>query len=442
MKRMIFVVILSAVFLAGAVVLEAGIFPFKAYKKTLDNDFKVIVIPLPNPGLVAYYSVVRTGSRDEYEPGHSGFAHFFEHMMFRGTEKYPSTVYDSIITEIGADSNAFTSSDLTIYQLVFSKEDLERVMDLESDRFQNLAYKEDDFKTESGAVLGELLKAKTSPRFLLQEAMQDTAFEAHTYKHTTIGFEADVRAMPTMYEYSKSFYQRYYRPENVVLLICGDVVPENVFQLAEKYYGNWQKGYVPPKITPEPEQQAPKSKTITFKGKTLPTLAVGYKGPQFDPISKEYVALRLLEDIMFGETSDLYTRLVLEQQKADSVRAYFGMNRDPGLNSVTISFKKMEYAEDIKKEIADTIKKYQTEPMNKNKLEQLKSNLKYSFLMRLSSTDDVAASLVRFIAVSGDIDAIDQFFETLITITPEDVQQAADKYFTDNRKTEILLIGE
>ncbi len=442
MKRMILVIILGVAFLAGAVVLEAGIFPFKAYKKTLDNDFKVIVIPLPNPGLVAYYSVVRTGSRDEYEPGHSGFAHFFEHMMFRGTEKFPSTVYDSIITRMGADSNAFTSNDLTVYQSVFAREDLEQVMEMESDRFQNLAYKEEDFKTESGAVLGELLQAKTSPRFLLQESLQDTAFEAHTYKHTTIGFEADVRAMPTMYEYSKSFYQRYYRPENVVLLICGDVVPDEVFPLAEKYYGKWQKGYVSPKITPEPEQQAPKSKTMTFKGKTLPTLALGYKGLGFDPTSKEYVALNLLEDIMFGETSDLYTRLILEEQKAESIRPYFGMNRDPGLNSVTIGIKKMEYAEDIKKAVADTIKKYQTEPMDKNKLEQLKSNLKYSFLMRLSGTDDVADALHRFIAVSGDIDAVDQFYETLGTITPGDIRQAAVKYFAENRKTEILLIGE
>lgn len=442
MKRIVIVIILGLVFLGSAILLEAGIFPFKAYKKTLDNDFKVIVIPLPNPGLVAYYSIVRTGSRDEYEEGHTGFAHFFEHMMFRGTEKYPSTVYDSIVTEMGADSNAFTSNDLTAFHLVFAKEDLERVMELESDRFQNLAYKEEDFKTESGAVLGELLKAKTSPEFLLYETLQDTAFEAHTYKHTTIGFEADVRAMPTMYEYSKNFYKRYYRPENVVLLVCGDVEPESVFQLAEKYYGKWEKGYVNPQITPEPEQKAPKSKSITFKGKTLPTLAMGYKGLKFDPTSKEYVAVNMLQDIMFGKTSNLYTRLILEQQKVESIEAYFERSRDPGLNSVIISIKKIEYAADVKKEIADTIKKYQTQPMDKNKLEQLKSNLKYSFLLRLSSTYRVAASLPRFIAVSGDIDAVDQFFATLDTITPEDIQQAAAKYFTDNRKTEILLLGE
>lgn len=442
MKRILLVVILSIALFTGTVVLEAGIFPFKAYKKTLDNDLKVIVIPLPNPGLVAYYSIVRTGSRDEYEEGHTGFAHFFEHMMFRGTEKYPGTLYDRIVTEMGSDPNAGTGNDLTVYRLVFAGENLERVMELESDRFQNLSYKEEDFKTESGAVLAELLKSKTSPRFLLREALRDTAFEVHTYKHPIIGREADVRAMPTMYEYSKSFYQRYYRPENVVLLVCGDVVPESVFQLAEKYYGKWEKGYVAPKITPESEQKAPKSKTITFKGKTLPTLAVGYKGLKFNPTSKEYAALNMLGDIMFGKTSDLYNRLVLEQQKAQSIRPYFVMYRDPGLNFVTIIIKKMEYAADVKKEIADTIKKYQTQPMDKNKLEQLKSNQKYTFLLSLSGTERVTTALSWFIALSGDIDAADHFYETIDTLTPEDIQQAAVKYFTDNRKTEILLVGE
>ena len=442
MKQLRFIVILTIVFLAGAMLSEAGTFPFPVYKKTLDNDFKILVIPLSNPGLVAYYSIVRTGSRDEVEKGHTGFAHFFEHMMFRGTKKYPSTVYDDIVTGLGADTNAFTTDDLTAYHLVFAKEDLERVMELESDRFQNLFYAEDAFKTESGAVLGEYLKALSSPLFLLEEALLETAFETHTYKHTTIGFGADARAMPTMYEYSKRFHQRFYRPENVILLVCGDVVPETVFRLAEKYYGQWEKGYVNPQVPLEPEQKAPKSKTIHFKGKTLPTLAVGYKGPKFDPQAKEYAASYMLGDILFGETSDLYTRLVLEQQKAQSLRPEFNFNRDPGLNTLTIRLTKAEYLEDVKNELAATIKKYQAQPMDADKLEQLKRNLKYSFLMQLSSTAEVADALPRFIAVSGDIDAVDQFYQTLSTITPGDIQQAAAKYFIDNRKTEILLLGE
>lgn len=439
MKRILLWFIIAI--LAGGMLTHAGVFPFKAHKKTLDNGLKIIVIPLSNPGLVAYYTVVRTGSRDEYEPGHTGFAHFFEHMMFRGTKRFPGGMYDKIVTEMGADSNAFTTDDLTAYHLVFAKEDMERVMDIESDRFQNLSYAEQEFKTESGAVLGEYFKNKTNPFFVLMETMYDTAFEAHTYKHTTMGFEKDIKAMPTMYEYSKSFYNRYYRPENVVLLVCGDVKPDNVFKMAEKYYGPWKKGYVAPKIPVEPEQKAAKSKTVTFKGRTLPILAVGYKALKFDPTSKDYVATSLLEDIMFGKTSDLYNELVLKKQTVQMLGTFFERNRDPKLNAIYAMVKKQEDVDTVRKGIADTIKKYQTDLMDKKKLEDLKNNQKYSFLQRLTSTARVARVLPRIIAATGDIDALDQYFDTMATITPEDIKQAAIKYFTDNRKTDILLVG-
>jgi zinc protease len=442
MKRSILLSIFILIFLAGTVSLHSGIFPFKAHRKVLDNGLKVIVIPLSNPGLVAYYSVVRTGSRDEYEEGHTGFAHFFEHMMFRGTKKYPGNVYDKLVTEMGANSNAFTTDDLTAYHMVFAKEDLAKVMELESDRFQNLQYKEQEFKTESGAVYGEYLKGKTSPFFILFEALNDTAFDAHTYKHTTMGFEADIKAMPTMYEYSKRFHKRYYRPENVVLLVCGDVVPENVFSMVEKYYGPWEKGYVAPDIQTEPEQTAPRQKKITFKGKTLPILAVAYKGLAFAPKSKDFVASNLLGDIMFGSTSEIYNKLVLKEQKVQFVAADFSINRDPGLNTIFARVKNEDDVDYVRQEIANTIKKFQMELMNKKELDDLKSNLKYGFLMGLSSTARIAGSLPRFIAISGDIECIDQYYETLDTITPEDIREAAKKFLTDNNKTDILLVGE
>src|SRR3990167_7492834 len=126
---------------------------------------------MPSDGLVAYWSIVRTGSRDEYEPGRSGFAHFFEHMMFRGTERYPGDVYNRIITTIGASANAYTTDDHTAYHLSMAAEDLEQVMALESDRFQNLSYPESEFQTEAGAVYGEYRKARTDPEFALYEPL-------------------------------------------------------------------------------------------------------------------------------------------------------------------------------------------------------------------------------------------------------------------------------
>ncbi len=176
--------------------LAAGVFPYKVQRETLDNGLTVLLIPMPSEGLVAYWSVVRTGSRDEVEQGVTGFAHFFEHMMFRGSEKYPSDVYDGIVTSMGADANAYTTDDLTAYHLSVTRDDLPTVIDIESDRFQNLSYEEDEFKTESGAVYGEFRKGRTNPFFVLYEATMNAAFDAHTYKHTTIGFEADIKKMP------------------------------------------------------------------------------------------------------------------------------------------------------------------------------------------------------------------------------------------------------
>lgn len=187
------------------------VFPFPYETVELENGLRVYLIKAGAPGQIAYVSFVRTGSRDEVEPGKSGFAHFFEHMMFRGTEKYPN--FDAETTKMGAFRNASTWPDQTAYYMVANSEYLEKIIDLESDRFRNLKYSEADFRTEAGAILGEYQQGAREPARFLNEKVRETAFDKHTYRHTTIGFEADVRAMPEAYEYSKSFYERFYRPE-------------------------------------------------------------------------------------------------------------------------------------------------------------------------------------------------------------------------------------
>ena len=150
-------------------------------------------------------------------------------MMFRGTKNLPGPEYDRTVIGLGADSNAFTTDDFTAFHLTFSKDDLETVVKIESDRFQNLSYQQPAFQTEAGAVYGEYRKDVTSPFMVLEEKLLDKAFDKHTYKHTTMGFEADIKAMPQGYDYSLTFFQRFYRPENVVILITGDVQPKAAF---------------------------------------------------------------------------------------------------------------------------------------------------------------------------------------------------------------------
>ena len=127
-------------------------------------------------------------------------------------------------------------------------------MDFESDRFQNLAYPEDMFKTEAGAVYGEYRKNRTSPFFTLFEAIHKAAFDRHTYGHTAMGYEEDIKAMPTLFDYSQTFFSRYYRPENAVLMIAGSIEVEPTMAMARRYYSAWEPGYVAPDVVPEPVQ--------------------------------------------------------------------------------------------------------------------------------------------------------------------------------------------
>ncbi|MDQ3283536.1 MAG: insulinase family protein, partial [Acidobacteriota bacterium] len=189
-----------------------NILPFKAAEKTLSNGLKVIVVPTGFPNIVSLQIPMQTGSRNEVEAGKSGFAHFFEHMMSRGTKAYPSDVYNAIITKAGARQNAYTSDDLTNYHITFAKEDLEKILEIEADRFKNLAYSEEGFKTEARAVLGEYNKNSASPIRKIIEVQRNAAFTTHTYKHTTMGFIKDIEDMPNQFEYSKVFFSRWYRP--------------------------------------------------------------------------------------------------------------------------------------------------------------------------------------------------------------------------------------
>ncbi len=326
----------------GATASAAATFPYHYQQETLPNGLRVILIPMPGSGLVSYWSIVRTGSRDEIEPGKSGYAHFFEHMMFRGTKKHPDGEYDRLVTAMGADANAFTENDMTCFHLTFAKEDLRQVIDLESDRFQNLQFTLEAFQTEAGAVYGEFRKDETQPEFVLDEKLHDRAFDVHTYKHTTMGFEADVRAMPQAYDYAVNFHRRFYRPENVVLLVVGDIEPAAVMKLVKEYYGGWRRGYTPAKIPPEPPPSGERNVAVAYPDKTLPILDLAYRSAAFDPDDRDYVASRLLAELAFGETSKLYQKLVLDQQKVESVSAEVPMSRDPSLLEVTAVVKQAE----------------------------------------------------------------------------------------------------
>lgn len=417
-------------------------FPYEYEKFQLENGFTSYLIPVKGSGLVAYYSIVRTGSRDEYELGRSGFAHFFEHMMFRGTKRFPGPVYDRMMTEMGADANAYTTDDLTAYHMVIPNSYLEKVMDLESDRFMNLSYDELEFKTEAGAVYGEYRKNRTNPFSVLIEELQNLAFDYHTYKHTTMGFEADIKNMPNLYDHSKNFFQHYYRPENVVLLIVGDFDIISAKTLIQKYYSRWTPGYVPPQIQTEPPQQTERFKEVKYEGKTLPILWIAYKGDAFQPNDQMLAACSLLGDLAFGENSAFYKKLVIDEQKVQFLSNWFPINRDPKLLNIYCMIKDEKDISYVREEIDRTTEKFKNELVESLALENIKKRVRYSFLMDLDTPDNIGGNLARFVAVTGGLEELDTYYQWIDSVTLEDIKAAANKYFQTVRRTTILLKGE
>ncbi|MCL4242917.1 MAG: insulinase family protein, partial [Dehalococcoidia bacterium] len=314
---------------------STDILPFPAIEHTLSNGLQVIALNTGYPNLVSIQIPVQTGSRNEVEPGKSGFAHFFEHMMFRGTERYPAGVYQDIVTRSGARQNAYTTDDYTNYHLTFAKDDLETILELEADRFMNLAYSEADFKTEARAVLGEYNKSASDPLTKLIEVQRDHAYATHTYRHTTMGFIADIEDMPNQFEYSQSFFQRWYRPGFTTVIVAGDIDPAATIALVEKHWGAWRTGSPAEiEIPREPPHNAPVVVHHRWATPTLPWVAVGFHGPAFSATEKDYAALDVLLDLHFGETSDLYRRLVEKEQVVDQLFPYLPSQQDPGLATV------------------------------------------------------------------------------------------------------------
>lgn len=414
------------------------IFPFETRRIDLDNGLRAYFVDCCAPGQIAFVSMVRTGARDEVEEGKTGFAHFFEHMMFRGTDKYPD--YDAATETMGAARNAFTSNDYTVYYLVVASEYLEQVMDLESDRFQNLGYSEAEFRTEAGAILGEYQNSAYTPVNVLDRMVRATAFDEHTYGHQTIGLEADIRAMPEGYEYSLDFHDRFYRPENVVLVVAGDLDFGAAESMVREYYAGWEPGYRAPDVPVEPEQTAPRDRVVEYNGSTLPIVSINYKAPAWSADEKSAVATEVLGDVAFGPNSDIYRELVIEEQRVQYLFPGFGLSRDPGLVTIQSMVTEPGDVDAVEAELLAAVERAREEPVDPELLADTKSNLRYSFLMGLETAQNVAFSLIGTVINTGGIEAIDDYYRTLEEVTADDVREAARRFLTEDRRTIVTLV--
>ena len=415
------------------------IFPYPYVQEDLPNGLRLITVPTDYPNIVSLFIVVGTGSRNEVEPGKSGFAHLFEHLMFRGTKEFPPARYQTELQNAGAASNAFTSDDLTAFHTTFSKEDLPRILSMEADRFQHLSVSSDDFKTETRAVLGEYNKNSANPIQKLFETARATAFKVHTYQHTTMGFIKDVEAMPDEYDYSLKFFDRYYRPEYTTIIVAGDVDPKRVRSLIDERWGTWKRGSYKPSIPAEPPQDGPRTAHVDWPTETLPLIEIAYRGPAYSDNTEETAALDAISRLGFDQTSPLYQKLVIEEQKLDSLNAGPPNNVDPELFGVFARVKKAADLPSIQQQIIATAEGFAAKPVEAKKLEALKEHLRYEFALGLDNSESIAETAARFVALRRTPETINRYYDEYAKLTPQDIQNAARKYLIDKNRTVVTL---
>ena len=407
--------------------------------RDLDNGLRVIVVPTDYPEVVTVQIPVQTGSRNEVEPGKSGFAHFFEHMMFHGTPNYSSEVYSKMLKNAGADQNAYTTDDYTNYHTTLTKDDLEMLIMLEADKFQNLEFTEAQFRTEALAVKGEYLKNSANPFSKLRETIRDNAFAKHTYKHTTMGFFKDIDDMPNQLDYAHKFFDRWYRPEKTSIIIVGDVEAEATFEMVKKYWGSWEKGSFTADIPVEPKASGQIYKHIKWESPTQPWFVLAFHAPADDPSVVDKQALDMLLEIYFGETSSTYQELVTNKQLTDNLYAFAPTHKDPELIYIAARLSKAENYNKVKDIIVDTLVRARSEKVEDSKLAEMKSSARYSFAVSLDNSETIGGILARVVQRNRDPELINQQFASLKKVTADDLQSVANKYLVDDGRIMVSL---
>jgi zinc protease len=420
-----------------------NIFDMPYLMRDLDNGLRVIIVKTDYPDIVTIQIPVQTGSRNEIEPGKSGFAHFFEHMMFRGTEKYPADVYQDILKKAGASQNAYTTDDFTNYYTTFTSDDLEKVIEIEADRFQNLKYSEEAFRTEALAVKGEYLKNFSNPTSKAYERMRALAFRDHSYRHTTMGFIEDIEAMPDQLDYSRTFFDRWYRPEKTALILVGDLDPEATFELVKKYWSSWERGEFSVEIPAEGPSAGPIYEHVQWEGPTQPYIFLGFRGPGYVPTDKDMPAMDLMASIYFSDSSDVYRKLVLEDQSVDQLQTFFPDRKDPNLLLIYARLTDEAKAAEVEQAIHDTLVRARTELVPAAKVEDTKSRLRYQFTSQLDNSGDIGAVLAAYVQFWRTPETINEVYRSYDALTAEDIRDYAGRYFTDaGRVTVTLSAGE
>jgi zinc protease len=254
-----------------------------------------------------------------------------------------------------------------------------------------------------------------------------------------MGFLKDIENMPKELAYSRQFFDRYYRPENVIVMVVGDADPETVFKLVEKSYGDWKRGGKHPTVPVEPPQKQEKRAALTWKGATLPMLLEGYHAPAFSTTNVDVPTLDVLAELLFADRAPLYKQLVIKEQKVESLSGSNDAHVDPNLFTVLARIKKPADIAYVQSAIEDEIGRLARDGVDDRTLAEVLSHVKYAFAGQLSTADRTATTAAQFIALTGLLSSINDYFALYDKVTSVDVKRVAKTYFTPTNRTVVTL---
>jgi len=461
----------------------------------LDNGMKILVVENHDAPVFSTIVRVKVGAVDE-RPGQTGLSHFLEHMMFKGTKIFGTTDYeaeenlmaqiDSIgellmdewrklqdpmnyppdstrykelrdqIAKIqesqkehivkdelwetylkhgGTMLNASTGDDGTQYYVSLPSNRLELWMLMESDRFKNMVFRE--FYSERDVVYEERrMRTDNSAWGKLYEQFSATAFTSSAYQHPVVGWASDIESWD--HELLKEYFENYYTPNNTVAVIAGDVNPEEVFSLAEKYFGDWERGPEPPRQTTfEPEQKGERRVTVEFDAN--PMLLIGYHIPAAG--HPDMAALDALSDILSrGRTSRLNKSIVEEQKIASSVSANSSFSRYPSLFTFSGTPLKGHTTQELEDAIYAEIEKVKAEPVTTWELQKVKNQFDAAMIKSVNSNMGMCWRLANYEAMVGDWSYINEYWQAYKNVTTEDIMRVANQYLKESNRTVATLV--
>jgi zinc protease len=416
---------------------QPKITPMNIKQRTLPNGLRVVSLLDNSSPTVAIHVWYNVGSKDDPE-GRSGFAHMFEHMMFKSTKNMKSETFDRLTEDVGGYNNASTWDDYTNYYEVVPSNYLETLLWAESDRMVNLNVDEANFASERDVVKEEFRFRILSQPYgrLFGQYLEKLSFTTHPYKRPGIGNLDELNAA-TVAD-ANSFYKLYYRPDNAVLIVVGDFDQAQLDAWTDKYFGRIKTNQAAiPRVTAvEPERTEEKRYQMTAPNVPFPAVAISYLAPNSK--DADVPALEIAETILAnGESSRLYQELVYRQQIAQEAAFNADIRADRGLLYFYAIGSEGKTAEELEKSLLAELKKIQSAPVTAGELAKAKNQLITRTLQEREQNDGKAIAIERAIAYEGDAAAVNTDIQKLEAVTAADVQRVMKKYFTDKNRVVI-----